>query len=89
MTQAKSELLRASENMVGPPRTAESGWVIEHRTSPTYAPAYWAGNGWSVDNLCAIRFARKVDAERTIAGFDEDDPLPNEQPHRIAEHGWG
>lgn len=67
----------------------ESGWVIEHRRSPAYEPEYWAGNGWSKDNLRAIRFARQEDAENTRAGFDEDDPLPDEQPHRVAEHGWG
>lgn len=67
----------------------EIGWVIEHRRSPGYEPEYWAGNGWSKNNLRAIRFARKVDAERARDGFEEDDPLPDEQPHRVAEHGWG
>jgi hypothetical protein len=69
--------------------TEETGWVIEHRRSPAYEPEYWCGNGWSKDNLRAIRFARQLDAERTAAGFDEDDPLPGELPHRIAEHAWG
>lgn len=64
-------------------------WVIEHRRSPVSAPEYWAGNGWDSDHMRAIRYARKLDAERSAAGFDEDDPLPAETPHRIAEHGWG
>lgn len=68
---------------------AGSGWVIEHRSSPSHTPNYWCGNGWSTDNLRAIRFARKVDAERSRDGFDEDDPLPNEEPHRVADHRWG
>lgn len=67
----------------------ESGWVIEHRRSQPCEPEYWTGYGWSKDNLRAIRFCRKADAEATLSGFDEDDPLPNELPHRIAEHIWG
>lgn len=63
----------------------ESGWVIEHRASPGHSPAYWAGNGWSVDNLMAIRFVRKIDAERARNGFDDEFALE----HRVAEHGWG
>ena len=59
-------------------------WVIEHRLSPTHSPYYWAGNGWSVEHMKAIRFARKEDAERTRAGFDDEFALE----HRVAEHGW-
>ena len=66
----------------------EMGWVIEHRRSPAYAPEYWAGNGWSKDHFRAIRFARQIDAELTRNGFDEDDPLPGEHPHRVANHEW-
>lgn len=67
----------------------ENGWVIEHRRSPAYEPSYWAGNGWSTDHLRAIRFARQIDAERTAAGFDEDDSLPGEEPHRTASLNMG
>lgn len=66
----------------------EYGWVIEHRNSEPCQPQYWCGNGWLYDHMRAIRFARKIDAERVAAGFNEDDPLPNETPHRIAEHAW-
>ena len=67
----------------------EFAWVIEHRRSEVSAPEYWSGSGWSKNDLNAIRFARKVDAQNTALGFDEDDPLPNEGSHRICEHGWG
>ena len=67
----------------------EYAWVIEHRRSQVSEPEYWAGNRWSKNHLDAIRFARQVDAERSRDGFDEDDPLPREQPHRVCEHGWG
>lgn len=66
----------------------EFGWVVEHRRSQVCEPEYWAGNGWSKDHLHAIRYARRVDAERSRDGFDEDDPLPAEQPHRVCEHIW-
>lgn len=68
---------------------AESGWVIEYGKSPVCEPEYWIGNGWSKDNLRAIRFCREVDAQNTVNGWDEDDWLPGDVPHRIAEHGWG
>lgn len=68
--------------------TTEHGWVIEHRNSQPHTPMYWGGNNWYADNMRAVRFARRLDAERTLAGFDEDDPLPDEKPHRIAEHAW-
>ncbi len=69
--------------------SSEFAWVIEHRRSSVAEPEYWAGNGWSKDHLRAIRYSRQMDAQRTMSGFDEDDPLPDEKPHRIAEHGWG
>lgn len=70
-------------------KSMEYGWVIEHHRSPVHSPEYWVGNGWDRDHLRAIRFARKEDAQRSLDGFDDDDPLPGERPHRIAEHGWG
>jgi hypothetical protein len=66
----------------------EFAWLIEHRNSEISRPQYWAGSGWTYDDQQAVRFARKVDAERVAAGFDEDDPLPSEAPHRICEHAW-
>ena len=66
----------------------ESGWVIERGDSEVSRPRYWRGNGWSYDHMDAIRYARKIDAERTASGFDEDGRLPLDEPHRICEHGW-
>ena len=43
---------------------------------------YYAGFDWSYDNLKAIRFARKIDAE-TMSRY----MFPGE-PHRIADHMW-
>lgn len=67
----------------------EYAWVIEHRRSEVSAPEYWTGNGWSKDHMSAVRFVRQLDAARTVAGWDEDDPLPGEKEHRLAQHGWG
>ena len=41
------------------------GWVIETGK----APFYWTGSGFSALHTDAIRFARKLDAERVIATF--------------------
>ena len=71
----------------------ESGWVVEHAESDTARPLYWRGdnpesrpegdenpfNHWSYDHMQAVRFARKVDAER-VKFLSEV---------RICEHGWG
>lgn len=74
----------------------EYGWLIEHGTSPVSSPAYYAGGGhwakepydprrssaWTSNHLHAIRFARKLDAERfaerAMAGI----------PVRVCEHAW-
>ena len=61
----------------------EKGWVIEHKESAPPAALYWAGDGWDKDHTTAIRYARKIDAERAARG------LPNEPgDHRISEHSW-
>lgn len=73
-------------------RSDESAWLIERGDSPAYEPAYWGwseghsgddgpGFGWTTDNLAALRFGRKIDAER----FAQDIGWNNV---RIAEHGW-
>jgi hypothetical protein len=63
----------------------ETGWVIEHGRSDPSRPEYWAATGFDHDNLKAIRFARKEDAERVAnclgGGFPEG-------YHRIADHMW-
>ena len=64
------------------PGPDETGWVIEREDSEPSRPMYYAGFEWSYDNLKAIRFARKVDAE-TMCRY----MFPGE-PHRIAGHMW-
>lgn len=56
-------------------------WVIEHGT----APFYWTGNGFSPANGDAVRFARKVDAERALCALKTDDVRAE---CRVIEHGW-
>ena len=62
---------------------SETGWVIERGDSGPSGPTYWAGldDKWSQDHLDAIRFARKLDAERVSARIH----WPN---NRICEHMW-
>lgn len=72
--------------------TEESGWLIERGDSEPSAPDYWGwstgkesddgpGLDWTRDHHEALRFARKVDAER----YAEDIGWNNV---RICEHGW-
>jgi hypothetical protein len=64
-------------------------WVIERDESESSRPQYFTGKThpamrWSDpgDHLSAIRFARKVDAERMALIVD------GARQHRVAEHGW-
>lgn len=79
------------------PRTETTfGWVIEAGWTPASAPDYWCGtegegdgllHHWNKDSFRAIRFARKIDAERIarcIVDGDSEQPLA----WRVAEHGW-
>jgi len=65
-------------------RKTEYGWVVEngkqgdelrYRTMRDGLPA------WTADHMEALRFCRRIDAER----FAEED----EEAGRIAEHAWG
>lgn len=65
--------------------TKETGWVVEHRSSPVSQPMYWTGFGngqgiWCDDHLQAIRFAREEDARKIADNFDT--------AHRVCEHIW-
>lgn len=72
-------------------QVTEYGWVIEHGASETSAPRYWAAgqidpnrsSAWTGNDAHAIRFARKLDAERVAERTMKGIPV------RIAEHGWG
>jgi hypothetical protein len=63
-------------------RGGGSGWVIEREDSEPSRPMYFTGINWDYDNLKAVRFARKEDAQ-TMARY----MFPGE-PHRIADHMW-
>lgn len=61
----------------------EEGWVIEGGWSDASEPQYWIGSSaWSGDDMLAIRFARRQDAER--AAFMMLDGINI----RIACHDW-
>jgi len=63
------------------PGTEERGWLIEARIADG-PPCYWIGDGVSFESLDAVRFARKVDAERAL-------PLTHMGPTAcVAEHLW-
>lgn len=60
------------------------GWVIERGDSSPAAPTYWSGpDMWSQDHMDAIRFARKLDAERVSARARLRSPN-----NRVCEHMW-
>lgn len=61
----------------------EVGWVLEKDGTSQLLYAYCAENlmlGWTTDNLRAIRFARKADAEQLALIMEDAD--------RVAEHMW-
>ncbi len=66
-------------------------WVIERGDSNVSRPKYWAAgqaesgraSAWTSNHAQAIRFARKVDAERVAERIMQQIPV------RICEHGWG
>jgi hypothetical protein len=69
-----------------PEKATESGWLIEVASSPASAPDYIAagedGPVYTVNHHAALRFARKLDAERFAAMTLADGV-------RIAFHEWG
>ena len=70
---------------------SEFGWVMEHKDSEPSVPSYFDAAPWSLDrpypwtndNLKAIRFARKEDAQKMATYLKLDHVV------RICEHGWG
>lgn len=63
----------------------EDGWVIEHGASEGSRPRYWGGvHGWTYDNLQAVRFVRKIDAQSVAESMD--DGVPGN--YRLAEHAY-
>ena len=70
-------------------RIAETAWVVERGDPGCFGPIYYTGYipismaGWSEDNADAIRFARKVDAQRMAVRLSEHWP-----GCRACEHMW-
>lgn len=55
-----------------PPKTDEVAWLIELKPSVSATPTYYGQTdegviGWTSDNLRAVRFSRREDAERVIS----------------------
>jgi hypothetical protein len=84
VTKAEYEKATGADNVDWPevPAGEETGWVIEREDSEPSRPMYYAGFDWSYDNLKAMRFARRQDAELMSRYM-----FPGE-PHRIADHMW-
>jgi hypothetical protein len=85
MSTVVSALAPEAEEALAP----ETGWVIVRYTGPTLIylvrPSLLGGSyatEWSYDNLQALRFARKEDAETVKDGLC----LPNA---KVEEHTWG
>ena len=72
--------------------TDETGWVIERADSPTSEPKYWCAgmldantfSAWTSNHMQAIRFARRIDAERLCERLMN----PKNISVRICEHQW-
>lgn len=61
----------------------EDGWVIEGAWSHVTTPDYWQGSSaWGSDPYLALRFARKLDAERAASLMLDGVKV------RIREHWW-
>lgn len=69
------------EGSATPASPAESGWVIVIDL-PAVGLGYWDGHAFPPDNLKAVRFARKYDAEVVRGSIKE-------WQARTEEHGWG
>lgn len=73
----------------------ETGWLIEAPPAESRPPMWWAAGGWTPDSLLAVRFSRRVDAERVISYLRSSssslvalrDPLVDSAI--ATEHGWG
>lgn len=69
---------------------AETGWLIEREDSPPSGPRYWAAgqresersSAWTENHMHAIRFARKLDAERVAERTMKGTAV------RVCEHMW-
>jgi hypothetical protein len=63
-------------------------WLIESDLGGS--PSYWNGSSLSPDHDCAVRFARKEDAQRVIDGGRAGSVLGSTVAPmcKAVEHGW-
>lgn len=64
----------------------DTGWLIEHPNDPRYGRASWYSgkDGFTIDSLQAVRFARKEDALREIDRF----PVSIGKNLIAEQHAW-
>lgn len=64
----------------------DTGWLIEHPHDPRYGRVTWYSgkDGFTIDSLEAVRFARKEDAEREIDRF----PVTLAKHLTATHHAW-
>lgn len=70
----------------GPNAKAAPLYFAGFAPAPVGAESVVCGNlcaSWSYDDACAVRFARREDADKMLP------ILPIHGPHRVVEHGWG
>ena len=58
-------------------------WVIENNTK--HGILYWNGFDWYFDHMKAIRYSRRIDAQKTMYLLEPWAHSPN---NTVAEHGW-
>ena len=63
--------------------TTVYAWVIE--TKLAAGLLYWDGGDWTRSNARAVRFSRKVDAERVMINLGDNQRRTGMAP---VEHGW-
>jgi len=64
----------------------ETAWLVEHPHDPRYGRASWyaGANGFTIDSLQAIRYARREDALRAIDGM----PVSLGKDLTAEQHAW-
>lgn len=69
-----------------PQMTEDTAWLIEHPHDPRYGRESWYSgkDGFTMDSLQAVRFARKEDALREIDRF----PVSMGKSLIAAQHAW-
>lgn len=95
IAQAEAAALRAADAA----QAGERAWLVELST-PGHAPQWWGFNHsprsrgeWCADSNSAVRFARRLDAERMrlhiIAAFGFTGQHSYERSVSVTEHEWG